>query len=206
LILDNYPKGKVEEFDVPNNPEDPQTGTRKVPFTRELWIEAEDFMANPPKNFYRLSPGKEVRLRGAYFVKAVSFSSDSNGNVTEIHAEYDPATRGGDSPDKRKVKATLHWLSAEYAVQAEARLYDRLFTEPDPNHAPAGKTYMDFLNPNSLEILSHIWVENVLSNAPAGSHWQFERIGYFCADKDSSPEHIIFNRAVTLKDAFAKGK
>jgi len=204
VIIDNYPEGKVEELDAVNNPEDPAAGSRKVPFSRELYIEQEDFLEEPPKKFFRLAPGREVRLRYAYFVTCTRVVKDAKGEVVELHCTYDPATRGGDAPDGRKVKATLHWLSAPHARKAEARLYDNLFTKPDPEDVPEGHDFTANLNPNSLEILKDCYVEPSLASAAPLSRYQFERLGYFCADSDSTADKLVFNRTVTLKDAWAK--
>ena len=205
VVIDNYNAGEVEYLDAVNNPEDPNAGTRKVPFSRELYIEREDFMEDPPKQFFRLAPGREVRLRYAYFVKCVDVKKDAKGEITEIHCTYDPATRGGDAPDGRKVKATLHWVSASHSLEAEVRLYDTLFTKEDPNDVEEGKEFTDYLNPKSLEVLSSCRVEPGLKNAAPGSRHQFERMGYFCVDSaDSTPERLVFNRTVTLKDEWAK--
>ena len=204
VVIDNYNAGEVEYLDAVNNPEDPSAGTRKVPFSRELYIEREDFMEDPPKQFFRLAPGREVRLRYAYFVKCVDVKKDANGEITEIHCTYDPATRGGDAPDKRKVKATLHWVSAPHSLEADVRLYNTLFTKEDPNDLEAGEDFTDYLNPKSLEVLT-CRVEPELKNAAPGSRYQFERMGYFCVDSaDSTPEKLVFNRTVTLKDEWAK--
>src|SRR5208337_1580801 len=205
VVIDNYNAGEVEYLDAVNNPEDPNAGVRKVPFSRELYIEREDFMEDPPKQFFRLAPGREVRLRYAYFVKCVDVKKNAKGELTEIHCTYDPATRGGDAPDKRKVKATLHWVSAPHSLEAEVRLYDTLFTKEDPNDVEEGKEFTDYLNPKSLDVLSSCRVEPGLKNAVPGSRHQFERMGYFCVDStDSTPERLVFNRTVTLKDGWAK--
>jgi len=206
VVLENYPEGRVEEFDVMNNPEDMSRGTRKVPFSRELYIEREDFMEDPPKKFYRLAPGREVRLRSAYFIKCESVVKDpATGEVTELRCSYDPDTRGGDAKDGRKVKATLHWVSAAHALDAEVRLYDTLFSVRDPGDLPEGADYLTNLNPKSLEVLKNCKLERVLGTAEPGSRWQFERLGYFCADaRDSSPARPVFNRTVTLRDEWAK--
>ncbi len=206
VIIDNYPQGQVEELDAINNPEDPAMGTRKVPFSRELYIEQDDFMENPPKKFFRLAPGREVRLRYAYFITCVDLVKDpKTGNVIELHCTYDPQTRGGDAPDGRKVKGTLHWVSAAQAISAEVRLYDHLFTKENPNEGEEGKDFSEFINPNSLEILRNCPVEPSLSKAEPGSRYQFERLGYFCADaKDSKGGAPVFNRTVTLRDTWAK--
>lgn len=204
VIIDNYPEDQVEEFDAENNPEDPNARTRKVPFSREIYIEQEDFMENPPKKFFRLSPGREVRLKHAYFIKCESVVKDEKtGEIVELHCTYDPASRGGNSPDGRKVKGTLHWVSAEHALNAEVRLYDSLFTVPSPGEG--GADYKDDLNPNSLEILTSCKVEPGLADTGTEKRYQFLRIGYFCADsKDSSKNKLVFNRIVGLKDSWAK--
>ena len=205
VVIDNYPEGIVEDLQAINNPEDPGMGTRKVPFSRVLYIEREDFREDPPKQFYRLAPGREVRLRYAYFIKCVNMVKDAQtGDVVELHCTYDPETRGGDSPDGRKVKATLHWVSATHALEAEVRLYDHLFIKSDPNNTEDGRSIKDYLNPNSLEILKSCRVEPGLSGAPPGSRYQFERQGYFCVDPDSSEGSLVFNRTVTLRDTWAK--
>ncbi len=204
LIIDNYPEEKVEWMQAINNPEDPSAGTRKVPFCRELYIEREDFMEEPPKKFYRLSPGREVRLRYAYFVRCTGVVKDANGEVVEVHCSYDPATRGGDAPDGRKVKSTLHWVSARHAVPAEVRLYDNLFTKENPDDAPQGSDFTANINPHSLEVLTDCRVEPSLKGAPALGRYQFERMGYFCVDPDSGPGRLVFNRTVPLRDKWAK--
>jgi glutaminyl-tRNA synthetase len=204
IVITNYPEGRTEDVDVINNPEDPSAGTRKVPFSRELYIERDDFMEDPPKKFFRLSPGKEVRLRCAYFVTCTEVVKDAGGEITALRCTYDPATRGGDAPDGRRVKATLHWVSAAHAVPVEVRLYDRLFSVEDPESAPEGKTFLDYLNPGSLEVLSRAMAEPSLAGAAAGTRVQFERLGYFCVDSDSRPGAPVFNRTVSLRDAWAK--
>jgi glutaminyl-tRNA synthetase len=204
LVVDNYPEGQVEEMDAVNNPEDPSAGTRKVPFSRVLYIEQEDFREDPPKQYFRLAPGREVRLRYGYFVKCTGLVKDASGNVTEIHCTYDPETRGGNAPDGRKVKATIHWVSAEHAVDAEVRLYENLFTRENPNDTEPGQDFTANLNPNSLEVLSGAKLEPTLANPPAFSFYQFERLGYFCADPDSTPGKPVFNRTVALRDTWAK--
>ncbi|GAB4484801.1 MAG: glutamine--tRNA ligase/YqeY domain fusion protein [Anaerolineales bacterium] len=201
LVIDNYPDGQSEEMDAINNPEDPAAGTRKLPFSKVLYIEAEDFQEVPQPKYFRLFPGNEVRLRYAYFVKCTHVVKDAAGKVIEVHATYDPATRGGDAPDGRKVKSTIHWVSAQHAVQAEVRLYDRLFKDPDPE---AGEDFLQNLNPASLEILPACQLEPSLAAALPGEKFQFERIGYFAADPDSAPGKPVFNRAVSLKDTWAK--
>jgi glutaminyl-tRNA synthetase len=204
VVITNYPQGEVEELEAINNPEDPAAGTRKVPFSREIYIEREDFMEVPPPKYFRLTPGQEVRLRYAYFVKCTNVIKDSSGNVSEVHCTYDPATRGGDSPDGRKVKGTIHWVSAGQAVDAEVRLYDHLFIKPFPEEVPEGQDWKVNLNPKSLEVIEHAKVEPSLREAAAGEKFQFERIGYFSVDKDSKPGRPVFNRAVSLKDTWAK--
>ncbi|MBN2590747.1 MAG: glutamine--tRNA ligase/YqeY domain fusion protein [Sedimentisphaerales bacterium] len=204
VVIDNYPEGQVEELDAVNNPEDPNVGTRKVPFSKELYIEQEDFMEEPPKKFFRLAPGREVRLRYAYFITCNEVVKDEQGNVVELHCTYDPATRGGDAPDGRRVKSTLHWVSAEKSVKAEVRLYDHLFTKENPDDVEEGQSFTDNLNPNSLEILPECYVEPSLLEAKPLDRYQFERLGYFCADKASSREKLIFNRTVGLRDTWAK--
>ena len=205
LVVDNYPEGQVEEMEAVNNPEDPSAGTRKVRFSRELYIEQDDFREDPPKQYFRLSPGREVRLRYGYFVTCTSVVKNDKGEVIEVHCTYDPATRGGNNPpDGRKVKATIHWVSAAHAADAEVRLYENLFTVEDPNRAAEGQDFTANLNPHSLEVLAHCKVEPSLAGAAAGSRYQFERLGYFCVDRDSSPGQPVFNRTVALKDTWAK--
>jgi glutaminyl-tRNA synthetase len=204
VVITNYPEGKVEEVEVKNNPEDDGAGTRKVPFSRELYIEREDFMEDPPKKFFRLAPGREVRLRSAYFVRCTGVVKDAGGEIVELRCDYDPATRGGDSPDGRKVKATLHWVSAAHATRVEVRLYDRLFSVEDPERAQDGKTWIDNLNPHSLEVLSECLAEPGLASAASGDRFQFERLGYFCVDPDSRPGALVFNRTVSLRDTWAR--
>ncbi len=201
LVIENFPEGQVEEMEAVNNPEDASAGTRKVPFTRELWIERDDFMEDPPKKFFRLAPGREVRLRYAYFVTCNEVVKDSGGEIVELRCTYDPATRGGDSPDGRKPKATLHWLSAEHAIPAEVRLYDHLYSRPDPG---AEGDLLDDLNPDSEQVLEGCLVEPALIDAPLGETVQFERLGYFCADTDSAPGRPVFNRTLTLRDTWAR--
>jgi glutaminyl-tRNA synthetase len=206
MIITNYPEGKSEELDAVNNPEDPSAGTRKVPFGRELYIEQDDFKESPPPKFFRLSPGKEVRLRYAYFIKCTDIVRDpKTGETIEVRCTYDPATKGGDAPDGRKVKATLHWVSAKHSENAEVRLYDMLFTKNDPDDAPEGSDFKANLNPKSLETLDGCKVEPALKNAASGSRYQFERLGYFYLDPAScSGGKMVFNRIVTLKDEWAK--
>ncbi len=204
VVIENYPEGKEEFVDVANNPEDPSAGTRQVPFSREIYIEQDDFREVPPPKYYRLSPGKEVRLRNAYFVTAQNVVKDAEGNVVEVHCTYDPASRGGNSPDGRKVKSTMHWVSAAHAIEAEIRIYDKLFSKPDPYDLPEGGDIFDNLNPNSLEIVTGAKLEPSLSDARVGDRYQFERVGYFCVDLDSTPEKLVFNRTLPLKDTWAK--
>ncbi|MGD0281466.1 MAG: glutamine--tRNA ligase/YqeY domain fusion protein [Dissulfurispiraceae bacterium] len=206
VVIDNYPEGHVEYLDAVNNPEDHSAGTRKIPFARVLYIERDDFMEDPPKQFFRLAPGREVRLRYAYFITCTGIVKDPlTGDVSEVHCTYDPATRGGDAPDRRKVKSTLHWVSAEHSLEAEVRLYDTLFTKENPNDVEEGKEFTLYLNPKSLEALPSCRVEPGLAGAAPGSRYQFERMGYFCVDAvDSRPEKLVFNRTVTLKDEWAK--
>ena len=201
VVIENYTEGRIEEMDVCNNPEDPESGTRKVPFTRELWIERDDFMENPPAKFFRLAPGREVRLRNAYFVSCREVVKDAAGEIVELRCTYDPATRGGDSPDGRRPKATLHWISVSHAMPAEVRLYDHLFTRPDPG--ADGDLFAD-LNSDSEKVLQGCMVEPTLVELPIGETVQFERLGYFCPDPDSKPGAPVFNRTLTLKDTWAK--
>ncbi len=201
VVIENYPEGQTEELDAVNNPEDPAAGSRKVPFGREIFIERDDFMENPPKKFFRLAPGVEVRLRYAYFVTCTGVSRDAAGNVTELRCTYDPATRGGDSPDGRKVKGTIHWVSAQHAAVAEVRVYDHLFREPDPG---ARGDFLDDINPESLTVLTDCRIEPALAEAAPGDAVQFERQGYFCLDRDSTPGKPVFNRTVALRDTWAK--
>jgi glutaminyl-tRNA synthetase len=205
VVIDNYPEGQVEELEAINNPEDASAGTRKVPFSRVLYIEQDDFREVPPKQYYRLSPGREVRLRYAYFVTCTGVVKDpATGQVVELHCTYDPASRGGNSPDGRKVKSTIHWVSAAHAVEAEVRLYDKLFTCENPNDESDGQEWTSHLNPNSLEVVSDAKIEPSLAAAPPGSRYQFERLGYFIVDRDSTPEKRVFNRTVQLRDSWAK--
>jgi glutaminyl-tRNA synthetase len=201
VVIENYPEGRVEDMDVANNPEDPAAGSRSVPFTRELWIERDDFMEEPPAKFFRLAPVREVRLRSAYFVTCRAVVKDAAGRIVELRCTYDPATRGGDSPDGRRPKATLHWISAAHAMAAEVRLYDHLFSRPDPG--ADGDLFAD-LNPDSEKVLNGCLVEPALAELPVQETVQFERLGYFCRDADSTPGHPVFNRTLTLKDTWAK--
>jgi len=204
VVITNYPKGQREELEAVNNPEDASAGTRPVPFGREIYIEREDFMENPPGKFFRLAPGREVRLRYAYFITCNDVVKDADGNIVELHCTYDPATRGGDSPDGRKVKSTLHWVSAPDAIEADVRLYDHLFTKDDPGDVGEGQDFTANLNPGSLVTVTGGKLEPSLAAAAAGSTYQFERKGYFCVDPDSTPGRLVFNRTVTLKDTWAK--
>jgi len=210
LVIDNYPADQVEHVEVANNPEDPSAGTRSVPFSREIYIDHDDFREVPPPKYYRLSPGKEVRLRNAYFVTAHSIVKDPAGNITQVHCTYDPLSRGGNSPDGRKVKSTMHWVSAPHAISAEIRIYDKLFSKPNPSdleedsHGNPIGDVLDNLNPNSLEVLTSAKLEPSLAQAAPGDHFQFERVGYFCVDKDSTEIRKIFNRTLPLKDSWAK--
>lgn len=205
VVIDNYPEDSSEELDAVNNPNDETAGTRKVPFSKVIYIEKDDFMEDPPKKFFRLSPGKEVRLRYAYFVTCVDVVKDENGEVVELHCTYDPETKGGDAPDGRKVKATLHWVSEAHALDAEVRLYDHLFSIPDPDDVPEDVDYKTNLNPHSLQVLSGCKLEPSLKEAEPGSRFQFERLGYFCVDtRDSTPGKPVFNRTVTLRDTWAR--
>lgn len=205
VVITNYPEEQEEYLDAINNPEDLNAGTRKVPFSKVLYIEKDDFMETPPKQFFRLAPGREVRLRYAYFIKCESVVKDENGEIIELHCTYDPATRGGDAPDGRKVKATLHWVSASHSIEAEVRLYDHLFIKEDPNDVEEGKDFTDYINPKSLEVLKSCRLEPSLKDAKIGDRFQFERMGYFCVDTvDSIAGEPIFNLIVTLKDEWAK--
>jgi len=202
VVIENYPEDRVEELEAVNNPEDPGMGTRRVPFSRILYIERDDFMENPPKKFFRLAPGREVRLRYAYFITCTGVVKDpATGEVVELRCTYDPATRGGDSPDGRKVKATLHWVSATHAFDAEVRLYDRLFKSAEPG---AGGDFLEDINPESLEVVAQAKLEPSLRDLPVGTTVQLERLGYFCVDRDSTPDRRVLNRTITLRDTWAK--
>jgi len=201
VVIENYPEDETEWFDTPNNPEDPSAGSRSVPFSRVLYIEREDFMEEPPKKFFRLAPGREVRLRSSYFITCTGVSKDAGGRITELRATYDPATRGGDAPDDRRPKATLHWVSAQHAVDCEVRLYDRLFRSENPEESG---DFLADLNPNSLKVVKDAKLEPSVRGAAAMTRFQFERVGYFCVDADSTPERLVFNRTATLKDTWAK--
>jgi len=203
VVIENYPDGQTEELAAVNNPEDPSVGTRKVPFGKVIYIDQDDFREQPPPKYFRLSPGREVRLRYAYFIKCTSVVKDAAGNVVEVCCTYDPATRGGDSPDGRKVKATIHWVSAEHAIGCEVRLYDHLFAKPAPEDVPEGESFLSALNPNSLEVLQSV-IEPSVHGAAPGTAYQFERTGYFVIDPDSAQNKLVFNRAVGLKDSYAK--
>jgi glutaminyl-tRNA synthetase len=203
VVLTNYPADRCEDLPALNNPEDAAAGSRPLPFSRELWIEQDDFLEDPPGKFHRLAPGREVRLRFAYFVRCEEVVKDASGRIVELRCSYDPATRGGDAPDGRKVKGTIHWVSVRHALRAEARLYETLFTDPDPlGHE--GRDFTEFLNPSSLEVVSEAFVEPSLAGADPGSRYQFERLGYFCVDPDSTAERLVVNRTVTLRDSWAK--
>ena len=204
VVITNYPEGQSEELEAVNNPEDAGAGTRMVPFSRTIYIEQDDFRETPPPKYFRLAPGVEVRLRYAYFIKATDVVKDADGNVVEVHATYDPATRGGDAPDGRKVKGTIHWVSAEHARTAEVRMYDHLFKTPDPEDVPEGQDWRSNLNPNSLEVIKDARLEPSLAAAVPGTRFQFERLGYFTVDKDATSDLPVFNRTVTLKDTWAK--
>ena len=204
LVIDNYPEGQSEFVEVANNPEDASAGTRLVPFSGEIFIEQDDFREVPPPKYYRLSPGKEVRLRNAYFITAQRVVKDEAGNIVEVHCTYDPASRGGNSPDGRKVKSTMHWVSAAHAISAEIRLYGNLFAKADPYDLAEGQDVLDNLNPNSVEILTTAMLEPSLANAKLADRYQFERVGYFCLDPDSTPGSLVFNRTLALKDSWAR--
>jgi len=204
VVIDNYPEGQVEEIDAVNNPEDASAGTRKVPFSRVLYIEQDDFREDPPKGYFRLAPGREVRLRYGYFITCKSVVKSDEGEIVEVHCTYDPATRGGNAPDGRKVKSTIHWVSAAKAIDAEVRIYENLFTKENPNEVEEGQDFTANLNPKSLEVINDAKLEPSLASAAAGSRYQFERLGYFCVDPESKPGKLVFNRTVALKDAWAK--
>ncbi len=205
VVIDNYPEGQVEELDAVNNPEDPSAGTRKVLFSRELYIEQDDFREDPPPKFFRLAPGKEVRLRSGYLIRCTNVLKDQDtGEILEVHCTYDPTTRGGYAPDGRKVQGTLHWVSVNHALNAEVRLYDRLFNTPDPTNGKPGETFMDYLNDHSLEVLKECKIEAGLKDAEKGAVFQFERVGYFCLDPGTSSDQLVFNRTSTLRDTWAK--
>ncbi|MDG2335039.1 MAG: glutamine--tRNA ligase, partial [Myxococcota bacterium] len=204
VIIVNFPEGEVDELDAINNPEDESMGSRKVPFSREIYIERDDFMEDPPKKFFRLGPGREVRLRYAYFITCTDVIKDDDGEIVELHCTYDPETRGGDAPDGRKVKGTLHWVSASHAVPAEVRLYNALFTTEQPGALEEGEDFIDHLNPDSLEVVENAQLEPSMAGASPGHAYQFERTGYFCVDPDSASDRLVINRTVTLRDTWAK--
>jgi glutaminyl-tRNA synthetase len=206
IVIDNYPEGQVEWFEIENHPFRPEMGTREVPFSREIYIEQKDFMEEPPRKYYRLSPGREVRLKSAYLVTCTGVVKDEEGNVVEVHCTYDPETRGGEAPDGRKVKGTLHWVSAEHAIDAEVRMYDHLFLEEDPYDVEEGESWLDNVNPSSLEVLTESKLEPTLADLKVGDRYQFMRMGYFCVDPDSTPERPVFNLSVTMRDTWAKIK
>ena len=205
VVIENYPEDQSEMLTAINNPEDDSAGTRSIPFSRHLYIEREDFMEDPPRKFFRLAPGREVRLRYAYFITCTEVIKDDSGEIVELRCTYDPATRGGNAPDGRKVKATLHWVSVPHAVPAEVRLYDRLFKVENPLEAPPGGTWLDNLNPDALKVLNPCYLEPSLADMAPGDSCQFERLGYFCADsEDHAPDAPVFNRTVTLRDTWAR--
>jgi glutaminyl-tRNA synthetase len=204
LVIDNYPEDRVEELQAVNNPEDPSAGARSVPFARELFIEQEDFSENPPKKFFRLAPGRTVRLRYSYLVTCIGVVKNEHGEISEIHCQYDPASLAGDYAGGPKPKATLHWVSAKHSIPCEVRLYDRLFSVENPADEKDGRDFKSHLNPNSLEAVRSCRIEPGVAGAVPGSRYQFERLGYFCVDPDSTSDSLIFNRTVTLRDAWAK--
>jgi glutaminyl-tRNA synthetase len=204
VVIDNYPEGQTEHMEAVNNPEDPAMGTRQVPFSKVIYIEQDDFREDPPKQYFRLAPGREIRLRYAYFITCTGVVKDAGGNVIELHCTYDPATKGGNAPDGRKVKSTIHWVSAEHAVDAEVRIYETLFTREDPNVVPEGQDFTVNLNPNSLEVVGGAKIEPSLKDAARGNRYQFERLGYFAVDPDSARGKLVFNRTVALRDTWAK--
>ena len=206
LIIDNYPEDEVEYLEAVNNPEDESAGTRKVQFSKELYIEKSDFMETPPRKYFRLAPGNEVRLRYGYYVKCVGFTKDDSGDILEVHCTYDPETRGGYSPDGRKVKGTIHWVSASNYLDAEIRIYDRLFNRPDPDNVTGDETFLDHLNSDSLQTIKHCKVKSSLMNTKPGDHFQFERLGYFCTDLESNSDDLVFNQTVSLRDTWSKNK
>jgi glutaminyl-tRNA synthetase len=204
VVIENYPEGQVEMMEAINNPEDAAMGTRQVPFSKVVYIEQDDFREQPPKHFYRLSPGREVRLRYGYLVTCTGIVKNEQGEVVEVRCTYDPATRGGNTPDGRKVKSTIHWVSAEHAIEAEVRMYESLFLTEDPNDSSRGQEWTDNVNPNSLAVINNPKLEPILAGAVPGESYQFERLGYFCADKDSAPGRLVFNRTVGLRDSYAR--
>ena len=203
VVITNYPENLIEEVEAVNNPENPDRGSRKIQFTKELYIERDDFTENPPPKYYRLSPGAEVRLRYGYYIRCTNVVKDSDGNITEIHCTYDPATKGGSSPDGRKVQGTIHWVSANFGLEAEVRLFDRFFVNENPDEVAEGKDFKSNLNPDSLKVVT-AFVEPSLKNANAFDHFQFERVGYFNVDPDSTPNKLVFNRTVSLRDSWSK--
>ena len=206
VVIENYPEGEEETFEAMINPEDPDAGTRPVPFSRELYIEREDFMEDPPRKFYRLAPGREVRLRAACYITCQETIKDDDGNIIELRCTWDPESRGGTTPDKRRVRSTLHWVSAKHALEAEVRLFDRLFMTENPTRTEEGEDFTDNLNPDSLEIRPVCYVEPSMKGAEVGHVVQFERLGYFCVDPDSSDEKLVLNRTITLRDTWARMK
>jgi glutaminyl-tRNA synthetase len=204
VVIENYPEGSTEELDAVNNPEDESMGKRKVPFTRVVYIEKEDFREDTPPKYYRLAPGREVRLKFAYYITCTGVVKDDKGEIAEIRCVYDPSTRGGWSNDGRKVKGTIHWIAAENAIEAEVRLYDHLFTVPEPENAKGGADYRTFINPDSMKVLTRCLVESSVKGAGPGSRFQFERLGYFCVDPDTRGDALVFNRTVMLRDTWAK--
>jgi glutaminyl-tRNA synthetase len=204
VVIENYPEGQVEEMEAVNNPEDAAAGVRKVPFSRVLYIEQDDFREDPPKQYFRLSPGREVRLRYAYLITCTKIVKNEQGEVVEVHCTYDPATRGGNAPDGRKVKSTIHWVSAAHVVEGEVRLYENLFSCENPSETEEGQDFTANLNPNSLQVLPDAKLEPSLAAAAPGGHFQFERLGYFCADPDSTSGKPVYNRTVALRDSWAK--
>jgi glutaminyl-tRNA synthetase len=204
VIITNFPENETEELEFVNNPEDESAGTRMVPFSRELYIEKEDFRENPPKKYFRLGPGREVRLRYGYFIKCIDFIKDENGEIVEVHCTYDPETRGGFAPDGRRIRGTLHWVSTRHSVDAEVRLYDRLFNKENPMDTEDGRDFTDNINPDSMTILKHCKLELSLAEAKPGDSFQFERRGYFCVDTESTEENLIINRTITLRDTWEK--
>ena len=204
VVITNYPEGQVEEMKAVNNPEDESAGTRKVPFSKVIYIEREDFNEDPPKKYFRLAPGREVRLRYGYFIKCVDFIKNNDGEIIEVHCTYDPETKGGYAPDGRKVRGTLHWVSADYAIEVEVRLYDRLFLKENPMDFGEGEDFTDYINSDSLIVARSCKLEPSLKSAKPGDVFQFERQGYFCVDPDSTDEQLIFNRTITLRDTWAK--
>jgi glutaminyl-tRNA synthetase len=204
VVIDNYPEDQVAWMEIENHPQHPEMGTRKVPFSREVYIEQEDFMEDPPGKYRRLAPGREVRLKGAYLVQYKDIVKDENGNVVEVHCTYDPASRGGEAPDGRKVRGTLHWVSVAHTIEAEVRIYDRLFDVEDPEDVDEGETFIDNLNPDSLEVLTGCKIEPSVADAKPGDTYQFMRTGYFSVDPDTGDSGLVFNRTIALRDTWAK--